>query len=212
MTLSEYIDAIKRSWIIVVAVVVVAIGVGASTVVRQPLVYASSTQLFVAPAEPGTGNPDLLAQRAAIAAARVKSYVALASGDVVRDEVDATVGGIGDASVTVEVPLDTVILSMTVTSADPDHAAEVAAAYADVVAGVIEELETAGDDGSTVGVTVVDKADVPSSPVARTVVPVLGAAGILGLGLGLTVAIVREVLARERAQRRTRESENEALR
>lgn len=202
MTLSEYVDALKRSWIIIVAFVVVAMAAGAWTVVRQADIYSTNTQLFVAPASTDGGNPDLVAQRAAISANRVKSYVAVASGDVVRDQVDEAVGGIGDAGVAVEVPLDTVILSITVTSADADHAAEVATAYADVVAEVIEEIETPADDGSTVKVTVVDKADVPSAAAARSIVPVLGVAGILGLGLGVTIAVLREVLRRERAERR----------
>lgn len=202
MTLSEYVDALKRSWIIVMTVVVIALAVAAGLVVRQADVYVTSTQLFVSPASTDEGNPDLLAQRAAIAANRVKSYVAVASGDVVRDQVDEVVGGIGDAGVSVEVPLDTVVLSITVTSADADHAAEVAAAYADVVTDVIEEIETPADGGSTVKLTLVDKADVPSAPTVRAIVPVFLAAGLVGLGLGLTIAVLREVVRRERSQRR----------
>ncbi len=112
-------------------------------------------------------------------------------------------GGIGDASVSAVVPLDTVVLTISVTSADPDTAAEVAAAYADAAAEVIERIETPDNGEPTVTVTTVDRADVPSAPVARSVVPVLGAAGILGLGLGLTLAVLREVLRRERLQRRS---------
>jgi capsular polysaccharide biosynthesis protein len=202
VTLSEYVDAIRRGWIVVVAAVVLALAAGAASVTRQADVYASSTELFVAPAS-SDGNPDLLAQRAAVAANRVKSYVPVVSGDLVRNQVDEAVGGIGDAGVSVVVPLDTVVLSISVTSADPEHAADVAAAYADVASDVIEEIETPDDASSTVKVTTVDAADVPSAPLGRSVVPVFGAAGILGLGLGLTIAVLRDVLRRERAQRRT---------
>ena len=202
MTISEYVDAIRRGWIIVAATVLVALVAGAAFVARQSDVYVSTTELFVAPASTD-GNPDMVAQRAAVAANRVKSYVNVVSGDVVRSQVDEAVGGIGDAGVSVVIPLDTVVVSISVTSADPEHAAEVAAAYAEVASDVIEEIETPDDASSTVKVTTVDEADVPTAPLARALTPVLAAAGILGLGLGLTLAVLREVVRRERAELRS---------
>lgn len=201
MTLSEYVDALRRGWMVIVATTVLALAAAAGLTLRHADVYTSSTQLFVSPASV-EGDPDLLAQRAAIAAGRVSSYVAVVSGDVVRERVDAAVdGGIGDASVSVVVPLDTVVLSVSVTSADPDHAAAVAAAYADVVPDVVEEIETPDDGDAQVKVTTVDRADVPAAPVPTSVVAGLGAAGILGLGVGMTLAVLREVVRRERARR-----------
>jgi capsular polysaccharide biosynthesis protein len=200
VTLSEYVDALRRGWIIIVATTVLILAAGAAHVLRQPDVYTSSTELFVSPDSTG-GDPDLVAQRAAIAANRVKSYVPVAQGDVVREQVDEAVDGLGDASVSVVVPLDTVALSIIVTSADPDNAADVATAYAEVVTDVIEEIETPADGEAQVKVTTIDRADVPSAPAPIAVFPVLGAAGIFGLGLGVTLAVLREVVRRERSRR-----------
>ncbi len=209
MTLTDYLDALRRGWIIVLATTALALAAASAMVLRPADVYASSTQLLVSPAS-AEGDPDLATQRAAVAAERMKSYEAVVSGDVVREQVDESVGGIGDASAAAAVPLDTLVLTITVTSADPDHAAEVAAAYGDVVTDVIEEIETPGDGDTQVKVTTVDRADVPTAPTPRTITPILGAAGIVGLGLGATLAVLREVVRRERAQRRAETPVREA--
>lgn len=199
MTLSDYVAALKRGWIILLVTTALALACAGALVLRKPDVYTSSTELFVAPSLAG-GNPDLLAQRNAVAAQRVPSYVNVILGDAVSQRVDEAVGGIGDASVSVVALPSTVVLQVTVTSAEAQHAADVAQAYAEVVPGVVEELETVNDAPPQVRVTTIDEADVPSAPGAVSVATPLLAAGILGLGLGFAIVMVREVLRRERVQ------------
>ena len=209
MTLSDYLDALRRGWIIILATTALALAAASVMALRPADAYTSSTQLLVSPVEK-EGDPDLVTLRGAVAAQRMKSYAAVVSGDVVREQVDESVGGIGDASVAAVVPLETLVLTITVTSADPDHAAEVAAAYGDVVTDVIEEIETPDDGDTHVRVTMVDRADVPAAPMPTALAPILGAAGIVGLGLGATLAVLLEVVRRERAQRRAETPAREA--
>lgn len=199
MTLSDYVAALKRGWIIVLVSVVLALTCAGVLAMRKPEVYTSSTELFVAPALAG-GNPDLLAQRNSVATQRVPSYVNVILGDAVANRVDEAVQGLGDASVSVVALPSTVVLQVTVTSAQAQHAADVARAYAEVVPEVVQELETVNGAPPQVRITTIDEADVPSSSSKASIVPSLVAGGILGLGLGFAIVMVREVLRRERAQ------------
>jgi len=199
VTLSDYVAALKRGWIIVLVSVVLALTCAGVLAMRKPEVYTSSTELFVAPALAG-GNPDLLAQRNSVATQRVPSYVNVILGDAVANRVDEAVQGLGDASVSVVALPSTVVLQVTVTSAQAQHAADVARAYAEVVPEVVQELETVNGAPPQVRITTIDEADVPSSSSKASIVPSLVAGGILGLGLGFAIVMVREVLRRERAQ------------
>lgn len=194
MTLTDYVDAVKRGWVIILVTVVLALAVSAGLVLRKAETYTSAAELLVAPAV--TGSSEVQAAQSAALASRVASYVRVVSGDVVRGQVDEAVGGIGDAGVSVAVLPGTFVLTLTVTSSDAQHAADVAQAYLDVVPTVIEEV----DAEAQIRVSTIDGAEVPSAPTSTSPVPTLVAALILGLGLGLTLVILREVLRRERRQ------------
>lgn len=196
--LSDYIQAARRGWIIILVTMLLALAGAAALTARKADVYTSSTQLLVAAAVQ-TDDPEELYQRNLVAAQRVTSYVSLAGGDVVADRVAEVLGSDVDASVAVSVIPATVILQVAVSGSDPDRVAEVAGAYAQVLPEVIDEVETVDDMPSQVRVTVVDKADVPSAPDPSSPVMLFLAAGLLGLGVAFTIVMVREVLRREKA-------------
>lgn len=200
MLLSDYLQALRRGWIIVLVSVLLALAGAAAIALRKTDVYTADTQLFVASAVP-TDDPEELYQRNLIAAQRVQSYVSVISGDVVADRVAEELGSDLGASVEVTVVPNTVVLQITTTGADPEQVAEVARAYAEVAPQVIEEVDQVDDSASQVRVTVVDDADVPSAPVPNSPLMLVVAATLLGLGLGFTIVMVREVLRRERADR-----------
>lgn len=199
MTLSEYVAALKRGWWIVLATVLVAVACAFVLIVRQPDVYNASTQLFVASAAESK-NPEELYQRNLIATQRVASYVTVINGDVVADRV-ADLLGVDDldATVVTSVQAGTVVMVVTASGSDPQEAADVANGYAEVVPDVIAEIEQVDGGPPPVHVTVTDKADVPVHPLPTAKASRLAAAVILGLGLGLTIVVLREVLRRERA-------------
>jgi succinoglycan biosynthesis transport protein ExoP len=198
VTLSEYVAALRRGWVVILVTVLVALVCAGVVTLRKPDVYSATTRLFVASAV-GSEKPEELYQRNLIAASRVASYVAVINGNVVADRVQEELGDESvDASVSVTALPETVVLEVTATSSTAEGAAEVARAYAAVVPKVIDEIERVGDDPAQVRVTTIDEAEVPSAPVASAVVPTFAAAGILGLGLGLSIVFVRATLRRER--------------
>lgn len=200
MLLSDYLRALKGGWIILLVTTAVALACAAGLQLRKPDVYTASTQLFVAAAV-STDNPEELYQRNLIAAQRTSSYVALADGDVMAERVEETLGDEIDVSVVASRVPETVILQITATGSDPDRVAEVARAYAEVLPDVIDEVEAVRDAPAQVRVSVVDEADAPSAADSNSLLLPLVAAGVLGLGLGFAVVMIREVLRREKADR-----------
>lgn len=200
MLLSDYVQAVRRGWIIILVTLLLALAGAGFLVARKADIYTSSTQLFVAAAAP-SADPEELYQRNLIAAQRVKSYVSLALGDVVASRVAEVIGSDIEGSVSVSVLPETVILQISVSGADPDRVAEEAGAYAEVLPAVIDEVDSVDDSATQVRVTVIDKADVPSAPIPSSPGTLFVAAAILGLGLGFTIVMVREVLRRETTDR-----------
>lgn len=198
MLLSDYVQAIKRGWVILLVTLAVALVVAAGLVLRKTDTYTASTQLFVAAAVTD-GDPEQVYQRNLIAAQRVTSYVSVVSGDVVQQRVSEELGSDVDASVAVSIVPETVIMNIAVTGADADRVAEIARAYAEVVPSVIDEVEEVDESAPQLRVTVIDEADVPGAPDPKTILPTFILAAILGLGLGFVLVVAREVLRRERA-------------
>lgn len=198
MLLSDYLQALRRGWAIFLVALLVALTAAAVLVARKADVYTSSTQLFVASASP-TDDPEKLYESNQIALQRVKSYVALAGGDLVADRASELLGSDLDATVVVSIVPETVIVQVTASGADPEQVAAVAGAYAEVLPAAIDEVEDVGSSPVEVRVTVVDEADVPSAPDASSTLMPFVALGLLGLGVAFAIVMVREVLRRESA-------------
>lgn len=197
MTLSDYVAALKRGWLIILSAFLLAMACAAVVVVLRPDVYTATTQLYVASVEDenessSTDNQDF-------AGSRVVSYATVLGGNVMADRVDEEVGGSGSESVTVAALADSVILQVSVSGDDAQRVTDVAQAYARTAPSVIEGLEQDSAGRSRVKVTVFDEADVPSAPDAVARVPLIAGAGILGLGLGVSIVLIRETLRRERS-------------
>lgn len=197
MLLSDYLAALRGGWKIILGVLAVALAVSVVPTLRATPVYTSSTELFVA-ASANTNDPEELYQRNAIASQRILSYVEAASGDLVADKVADRLGQDLDASVVAEAVAGTVVLRITVTGSDAEHVRDVTEAYADVMPGVIGDIEDVGDpEAAQVRVTVIDAADLPTVA-PRSVLPNLVLGLILGLGLGLVIVMMRDTLRREK--------------
>lgn len=203
MLLSDYIDALKRGWIILLVATVLAVGCALGLQLRKADTYTASTQLFVAAAV-SDRDPEELYQRNLIAAQRTSSYVSLANGSVVADRVSDLLGSDIDVSVTTSRVPETVVLQITATGSDGQRVADVASAYAEALPEVIEEVEAVGAGPEQIRVSIIDEAEVPSSPDPSSTLMPLVAAGVLGLGLGFVIVMVREVLRREKADRLAR--------
>jgi succinoglycan biosynthesis transport protein ExoP len=203
VTLSDYLTAIKRGWIIILTAFVLAMVCATALVLGRSdsTVYTVSARLYVetvaAAADTGDPSPNL-----DFTMNRVASYAAVLGGNVVGEQVSESLGGRDDESVSVSAPVGTVIVEITVTSGKAERAAEVARAYVDIAPSVIEDLDRIRGDQPRVEVTTLDEPGDPVAVPGSSPIPVLAAGAVLGLGLGFTIVMVREVLRRERAEAR----------
>jgi capsular polysaccharide biosynthesis protein len=195
--LREYLRTIRKRWLLIT--ICTAAGVGAAvlaTFLAAP-VYESRTQLFVS-AQNSEGSASGNYQGGLFAQQRVKSYADIVRSPAVTGDVAKEVGLTPKqlaAKITATVPLDTILINITVSDTDPQRASSIARSVAEAFAVLIPKLETpAGESKAPVKVTVVLPAvapEAPSSPRPK----VNYALGLLvGLAIGAGAALLRETL------------------
>lgn len=197
MELKDYWLSVRRRWRIVVATLVVALAVAGAFTLQATPQYDSSTRIFVSTSESDsssayTGN--------LFATQRVASYADLVGSRQLADQVAESIDNAVPADrltelVTASVVPETVILEITAAHPDPEVAAAIAQAYAEELQALVNELETPqGESMSLVKATIVDDAEVNDDAVSPQPARNLALAAVLGLLLGIGLAVARELL------------------
>ena len=199
MDLHDYLEVLQRRWVTVTVVALATIAVAAAATLAMTTRYTATTRLFFAVESSGTTATDL-AQGSSFAEKQMTSYAEVATSPLVLDTVidrldlQTTSTALADA-VTASIPPETVILEITVVDPDPSRAAAVANAVGDRIAEVAADLSPERADGSeTVQATPLAPALVPTDPSSPNVSRNLLLGGVLGLLLGLGVALLRQIL------------------
>lgn len=208
MTLTDYLAALRRGWRILLVAFLVAMACGTALVVARAqaaTTYTTTARLYVETVEPASGADAARTPGSDFTMNRAASYAGVLGGNVVAAQVADDLGSSGDETVTVTAPVGTVIIDIVVTSGDPDRALDVAQAYVDLAPSVVEGLDQTAGGEPRVELTTVNEPGKPTASPAPSWLPILVAAGVLGLGLGFTIVMVREVLRRERTQARPSE-------
>ena len=199
MELRDYLHVLRKNWLIILALTLVGIGAAAAySLTRTPL-YQSESSVFVS-TQAGSGTISDLNQGSNFSLDRVPSYVLVATSPVVLNPViddlglDVTASKLA-SQIAVSSPLNSAIINISVTDADPQIAADIANATASSLADAVEEIETtAAVAASPVRLSVIRPALPMSTPVTPNVPLNLALGGLVGLTLGIAVAILRTVL------------------
>lgn len=199
MTLSQYLQPLKRQWpLILVLTALVMAAMAAFTFTRVPQ-YAASTQLFVT-VRSGADDVQQLNQGNTFAQQRVKTYAQMVTFNTVLKQVidelrlPYTTSQLRER-ISVESPIDTLLIDVKVTDPNPSLAAATANAIADRFPAFINSLETLpGQSVSPVNVQTGQRADVPLKPVSPRVPLNLAIGLLLGLGVGVGAAYLRDQL------------------
>jgi capsular exopolysaccharide synthesis family protein len=196
--LKDYIRVIRKRWQIIVAVMLVVVAGAALATALSPKVYEADTRLFVSTA--GGNDSNALLSGSSFTQQRVKSYADVLTTPNVLDPViqtlqlKTTAAQLGD-QITATVPLDTVLIEVAVTNTDPRVAAEVADAVGKQFTKTVAELESVNKgQSSPVKVTVVSAPTVPTTPISPKPTRNLALGAVLGLLLGLGLALLRDLL------------------
>lgn len=201
MELKDYVRILHKSWILILACVLLGVAGAATFSILATPKYEANTQLYVSvQAAAGAATGDLV-QGTSFARQAVVSYVDVVNSAIVLDEVIADLNLDMSANqlakmVTSSSPLNTVLINISVTNSDPELAANLANSIGSNFSHiVVEKLEKPdGDAVSPVKIETIQPALVPSSPASPNVPLNLALGLLLGLAIGLGVAVLRSVL------------------
>jgi tyrosine-protein kinase len=197
--LSEYLDILRRRWLAVLIIVLTALALASAVTLAMPKKYTATTRLFIAVS--GGESVSDLAQGSTFAEKQMSSYAEVAMSPRVLIPVIAELGlrtTPKDLAESVEatVPVNTgVILEIAATDPDPTQAAGIANAVGRELATAASELSPQKTDGTkSVQANTIAAAEVPDKPSSPKILQNLGLGLMLGLLLGLGVAVLRHVL------------------
>lgn len=194
MNLREFLAAARQYWKTFTAVFLTVLAAGIAWLVLSPLQYVSTAQLLVS--LNGTTTASAY-QNDAVVGARVKSYVALLTSDVVSQRVIDKLGlSMSPAQLAakvsaVQVPPNTAIIDIAVTDPSPEQARRIAGAVAEEFVAYTKALESpTGADAQKVQTSVVTQASEPRSRQAERIA-IGGLIGVLALLAGSAAVWMR---------------------
>lgn len=198
MELRDFIRVVRKHWWLVLVVMGIAVGAGAVVTIQTPPQYASSVTFFVTTSNRGDVTDAY--QGGLFSQERVKSYADLLTSERLaraiadREKLDMSADEITKRISAIALP-ETVLLKATVTDGSRERADKIAKAMATEFVALIRTLETPpGALAPTVKVEVVGGPRLQLEPVSPRPVRNIGLAALLGLLLGLGLAVLREIL------------------
>lgn len=203
LTLHDYVAALRRNWAIVLVLAIVGGTGGFLWTQSQPDQYRSQASVIVIPTR--GENVSELVQGSNYVQNLVQTYTQLAmSPFVLRPVIDTLDLDTSPAALanrmSVEVPLDTTVIRISVSGTDPLAARTIANGVASELADAVGEISPRGADGvAAVRIETISPAEVPLSPYA----PNPRQSGIIGAGIGLLLGLAFAVLRRLLASRLT---------
>ncbi|WP_051298332.1 polysaccharide biosynthesis tyrosine autokinase [Arthrobacter castelli] len=193
MELQDYLKVFRQRWLSIVIFAIAGLAIAAVYTFLQTPQYEARTQLFVSVG--GSESPTDAVQGSTFADSRISSYVTLATSpsvlEAVKNELDLekSVDQLA-GSVTASSPSETVLINVTATDPDPELAADISVTTAQKLVQAVERVEDVG----LVQLSVFEKAAVPTEPVTPRTTINLALGGVLGLLIGMGVAVLREIL------------------
>jgi capsular exopolysaccharide synthesis family protein len=194
----DYIRVLRKGWVFIVGLTLLGLAIGAGYSIVKTPEYEATAKVFVSVQTSGSVSD--LTQGAGFARNQVQSYVDVVTTPVVLQPVvsslnlDISVEQLA-RKVTATSPLDTVIVMISVSDGSPLRAAEVANAIASSFESTVADLVPENVDGVTpVKITLLQQALIPSAPSSPNVPLNLIVGGIIGLAIGIGIAVLRGVL------------------
>ncbi|MBX7444916.1 MULTISPECIES: polysaccharide biosynthesis tyrosine autokinase [unclassified Arthrobacter] len=198
MQIRDYFRILRRSWILITAVTLAGLIVGAGATFLTRPIYTAETQLFVA--IQGSGSVSELQQGNSFSQARVQSYVKTVQSPAVLQPVIDSLGLQITAhdlaqNVKATTELNTVLINISVNNESPVQASAIAQATASSLIHVVDTLEKPTTGGaSPVSLSVIKPATAPPSPTSPNTKMDLIVGLLIGLVAGVALAVLRSTL------------------
>lgn len=205
MTLQDYIDALRRQWIVIVALTVIGAGAAFGYARTLPPEYSSTAAVMVI-AQRGDSTNELV-QGSSYVQSLVQTYAVLASSPLVLAPVieeldlDETPTQLAKR-VSVVNTLNTVVIEISVTDTDKERAQETAAAITDSLISAVSDVSPSDAEGQpAVRMETIAPARMPQAPIGPNtrLLVIIGAA--IGFGLSVAYALLRRALGTRLSER-----------
>lgn len=179
-------------------VAVLGLGLAVGWTATRPSSYTAGAEAFVSMRNDASGGSSAY-QNNLFSQDRVKSYLRIINTPYLLDPVrqalhlNMTTEDLS-ARISANVPLDTVIVIITVKDGSPEQARDIANGVIEEFSKAVPRLESVSTGASPVAVTVVRHAETPGSPSSPQVGLNLALGLVVGLFMGVAVAMVRDRL------------------
>lgn len=200
MELRDYLRILRRRWMLVLTSTLIVVAAAAAYTFTVTPMYQSTAKLFISSSADGGETVSGAFQGAQFSQQRVTSYADFVKdadlAAVVIDDLDlAMAPSTLRDQVTATASPETVIIALRAQDESPSQAQAIAQGYASALADQIRAVETpVGETEPLVRPSVTSDATLPTAPVAPQPVRNLGLALVLGLLLGVGLAVARELL------------------
>lgn len=206
MNISSYGQIARRNALILLILLVLAIAAGLLVSLLQTPQYKSTAVAYVTTQQ--ATNLNDLAQGVSFSQEVVHSYATIIPTPLVLEPVvkqlNLKTSAIDLADeVDVQVPLDTVVLQITVTDPSPTQSARIANAIASTLTSTVSTLTPpTADSVEPVRVTVAQRAVPPTSPSVPNTALNLGVAVVVAIALAVFIAVLRDALRKRASELR----------
>jgi len=196
MGLSEFVRAIRRRWITVLATTLLAVVSSIILTITTVPLYEASTRFFVSTTAGASASELYSGNR--LSQERVLSYTELLRGETLSQrtidklKLDVTAEQLQER-VKADSKIETVLISVRVRDESPVQARDIANALSDEFVTMVRELETSKPGAQPDARVIVEqRAKIPTKPVVpkKSLNVLMGA--ILGVAGGIALALVRD--------------------
>lgn len=198
MNLQDIVKLLRTRWLTVVVTMVVTILGSVVVILLTTPLYQASTRLFVSTTAGSTLAETYQGNR--FSQERVVSYAQLVMGETLAQR---TIDKLGledgarelQSRVKASAKADTVLIDVAVLDESPVRARDIANTLSDEFVAMVRELETP-EDGSRPDsrVVVEQRASIPAHPIVPKSARNIGIGVLLGLALGVGLAVIRDLL------------------
>ena len=198
MSLREYWFLVRKRWAMITLIIVFCVAAGVATTLLTPKMYASTTRVFVSTQTPDTASDLLTGSN--FTQQRVKSYADIVTSPkvlnpvIARADLDVNYAELA-SHISTNVPLNTVIIEITVLDLHPEKAAKIADAVSESLTSVVDQLETSSNgQPSLVKVSIIQPGSLNLTPDSPKPLLNIALSLFIGLVLGFGAAILRDRL------------------
>ncbi|GAA1519748.1 polysaccharide biosynthesis tyrosine autokinase [Nocardioides humi] len=200
MDFKQFLTVLRRRWMSIVTIILLALGVSAAITFTRTPMYESKTQIFLTVDVRDTTDAYaalLFASNRAASYATVVKSTELAERVIDQLDLDMTPEALA-SRIDAKVVESTSLIQITVRDENPRDAQTIADVTTEEFTTYVAGLETPGGstDESQIRAQITDKASYNANQVSPDVVLNLVVAGLIGVLLGIGLAVAREILDR----------------